>query len=265
MDTHTLFSKKNINLVSVLLVLLSIFFFFKILQSIKEVRTATMPTNQISVSGRGEAFATPDTSEITFSIQKEAKTAKEAQEDVNKRTKDVLAFLKDKNIEDKYIKTINDSFYPQYDYPQIQCITFPCAPVNPVVRGYQVERTFSVKIKNIDDVSAITQGLTERAVTNMSGPNFVVGDEEAVKAEARTQAIIQAKEKATQIAKDLNIDLKKVVSFYEDQPYTPNNQYMAVKAEGAMMSSDATGAAPAPLPQGENKYTSTITITYEIR
>lgn len=263
MDTHTLFSKKNINLISVLLALLSIFFFFKILQSIKEVRTTTIPTNQISVTGTGEAFATPDTSEITFSIQKEAKTAKEAQEDVNQRTKDVLAFLKDKKIEDKYIKTINDSFYPQYDYPQVQCITFPCAPVNPVLRGYQVERTFSVKIKNIDDVSLITQGLTEKAVTNMSGPNFIVGDEDEVKAKARTEAIEKAKAKATQIAKDLDIDLKKIVSFYEDQPYTAT-PYMSAKAEG-MPATDAVASAPAPLPQGENKYTSTVTITYEIR
>lgn len=263
MDTHTLFSKKNINLVSVLLALLSIFFFFKILQSIKEVRTASMPTNQISVSGTGEAFATPDTSEITFAIQKEAKTAKEAQEDVNKRTKDVLAFLKSKNIEDKYIKTINDSFYPQYDYPQVACTAFGCPPSNPVLRGYQVDRTFSVKIKNVDEVSAITQGLTEQAVTNMSGPNFVVGDEEAVKTEARTQAIMKAKEKAEKIAKDLDIDLKKIVSFYEDQPYAPA-PYMSTKSEG-MGAADTVASAPAPLPQGENKYTSTVTITYEIR
>lgn len=261
MEHTTVFSKKNSQWLTVFLIVLSAFFFFKVLQTIKEYKVGSIATNQISITGTGEAFAVPNIAEITFTVEKEAKTVKEAQDFVNTKTKEALDFLKSKNIADKDIKTINDSFAPQYDYTQTPCTAYGCLPGKSTIRGYQASRSFSVKVRAADAAGDISQGLGNLAVSNLTGPNFVVDEDDAVKAEARTKAIANAKEKADQIAKDLGIKVKRVVSFYEDQPYMTSRSMMESK------SMDMTvGSAAAPmLPTGENKYVSTVTVVFEIR
>lgn len=258
--TSHIFSKTNLRWLSVLFVILSVFFFFKILQTIKDYRNSPTGMNQISVSAVGEAYAVPNIAEISFSIEKESKIVKESQDFVNIKTKEVLDMLKSKKIDDKDIKTTNDSFSPQYDYLQTNCTMYSCPPSTPTIRGYLASRSFSVKIRNVDNVGDISQSLGNLSVTNLNGPSFVLDDEEAIKVLARTDAINKARAKADQIAKDLGVKIKKVVTFYEEQSY--NATPMMAKSADVSMSSESQ--API-LPTGENKYTVSVTVTYEIR
>lgn len=94
----------------------------------------------------------------------------------------------------------------------------------------------------------------------VGGINFVIDDEDAVKEEARKQAIEKAKEKADQIAKDLGVSFGRLVSFYESSGDFPI--YRSYMAEGV------GGGEPAPapeIPSGENKVTVTVNLTYEIK
>jgi uncharacterized protein YggE len=160
---------------------------------------------------------------------------------------------------------VNDSFYPEYDYPQTVCSYYPCPVSTPVIRGYRVSRSFSVKIRNVDDVSSVSEGLGLLALSNMSGPNFVVDNDESVKSEARTMAIKNAKEKAKQISKDLDIKLKRIVSFYEEEPSGGFMPYMSKAMDVSVASGEEFSSGTPILPTGENKYTSKITVVYEVR
>jgi len=220
--------------------------------------------NTIILTGHGEVSATPDIANISFTISKDAKTVKEAQESVAQIEKKALDFLKTKNIADKDIKTTNVSFYPKYEYRQITapCLQGSCPiPVgNSVIVGYTVSESISVKIRNTDDVGAIIEGLGSLGVTNLDGPNFAVDKEDSLKDSARKLAIDEAKTKAKKLAKDLGIRLGKITSFSEN-----GNTPMPMYAKA--LSADSAGSAPAPavLPTGENLITSDVTITYEIK
>lgn len=211
--------------------------------------------NNITVSATGEAFAVADTAQISVSVVEENKDLTMAQKLHTEKINKVIKFIKDSGVEDKYIKTSNYSVYPVYDYNYR-------SDKAPVIVGYKVEQSLSVKIKKVEDAGKILAGVVENGANQVGGINFVIDDEDAIKRDARKKAIDEAKIKAEQIASDLGVKLVRIVSFNEDgyQPYYPMYE-TAMKADGF-----GGAAAPSPeIPVGENKVTVSVSITYEIR
>jgi len=278
MDTLEKNKKIVLQVLSVLAIILSIYFIVKIFGEFKTISLlgGSAEPATISFSGYGEVTAVPDIANISFTINKDAKTATKAQEGVAEIEKNALGFLKSKNIAEKDIKTTNASVYPKYEYQQAICPqiersvdvvtnsvtpSYYCPGGKQVLIGYTASETITVKVRNVDDAGAVMQGLGDVGVSNLRGPNFAIDKEDELKAQARKLAIDEAKAKAESLAKDLGVRLIKIVNFYES-----GNDYPMMYAESAMMK-DATSGAPAPaeLPKGENTISSNVTITYEIR
>lgn len=228
--------------------------------------------NTISFSGHGEVNAVPDIANIYFTITKDDKTVKDAQAGVAVIEKKALDLLKAKGVEDKDIKTLNASFYPKYEYRKSVCPLAPmdasvsgvsasyyCPSGKQVLIGYTASENISVKIRNIDNVGDIMQGLGTTGVSDLNGPNFAIDKEDALKAEARKKAIDDAKQKAKVLAKDLGVRLVKITSFSE------SGNFPIMYATEMMKDSVAEAPSPAIIPKGENTISSDVTITYEIR
>jgi uncharacterized protein YggE len=221
----------------------------------------------ITVSGDGEAFAAPDIAMVSFSITQEAKTPADARKLVDEKMKKISDFLATAGVAGKDIKTTGYNLNPKYEWQQRQilCITYPCPqpPGKQVLLGYEVTQSTEVKVRNLDNAGNVLGGLTDNGATDVSGLTFAVENEDAVKATVREQAIAKAKVKAAQLAKDLDVSLVRIVSFNEggNAPLYYAREVMSMKA----LSADA-GAPSAPtVSAGENKYTSNVTIVYEIR
>jgi len=251
-----------IKLIKIFLIVIILLFATKTIsefRGIKFIGEATTPAT-ISFDGQGEVSAVPDIATISFSIRNEAKTMKAAQAVVTDKVNQSLKFLKDNGVADKDIKTTNYSSYPKYDYSQMPCSQSYCPPGKQILTGYEVSQNIEVKVRVIDDAGKIVEGLAIAGVTDMNGPNFAIDKEDALKDEARALAIADAKTKAKILARQLQVRLVRIVNFSEGgmNPYP-----MYAKAE--LMSADG-GAPRAPeLPVGENKITSNVSITYEIR
>ena len=253
-------SNKNVfKVLMVFLAVLSLYFAVKFLVELKSYMGGNEYTT-ITLSGHGEVQAVPDVATVYFTISKEAKTVKEAQDAVTEVEKKSLDLLKENNILEKDIKTTSSSFTPKYSYDYGYCVTYPCPRKTPSIVGYTVSESITVKIRNTDEAGKIIQGLGTLGVTDLSGPNFAIDDEEGLKAEARKQAIDDAKEKAKVLAKDLGVKLGKVVSFNESGDYP-----MPYYAEMDMVKSVSSGVSTPTLPKGENTISSDVSITYEIR
>ena len=258
---------KNLYKVSlVFLIVLILFFVVKLLTEWRSL--GTMVSNTVTLSGHGEVNAVPDIANVYFTIRKEAKTVKEAQNGVAEIEKKTLDFLKAEGVAEKDIKTTNSSFNPKYEYQYdtkvlIPCNEFSCPPRpgKSVISGYETYESITVKVRNTDDVGKIMQGLGELGVSELNGPNFTIDNEDALKAEARKKAIDDAKEKAKVLAKDLGVRLGRIVNFSEGGEYG-GPIYLA---ESAMMKGGADRvSAPAEIPKGENIISLDVTITYEI-
>lgn len=245
-----------------LLVIVSLFTIAKLFNEIKSnsyVGRGNQPANVISVNGTGEVLAVSDIASLTVNLNKDGKTAKEAQTLLNESITKTLSYLKEQKIEDKDIKSEYGGLSPKYSYETMPCFAYPCPTRDPKIIGYTATQSITIKIRVVDNASVVRTGLAEIGITDINGPTFSIDDEEGFKDQARSKAIIEAKEKAEVLAKELGVKLGKVVSFSESNG---NSYPMYAKT----MMDSVSGAEVAPtLPKGENKITSNVTITYEIR
>lgn len=251
-----------------LVLVIAVFFTIKV---ILEVKNHSIKNNQelgiISVSGKGEVQAVPDIANISFTIRKESKLLKDAQGMVSEVEKNVLSFLREKGVEDKDIKASNISFYPKTEYKQerVVCNEFGCPPSyggKSVIYAYEVSENISIKVRNTEIIGDVVEGLSALGITELNGPNFVIDNEEKVKADARALAIKDAKDKARILARDLGVRLVKIKSFNESSDYMPYYNY--ARAESAM-DLGSSMKSTLELPKGENTITSNVSIVYEIR
>lgn len=225
----------------------------------------------ITVSGDGEAYATPDIATISFAITQESKTAADARKIVDDKMKTIHAFLSKSGVADKDIKA-SYNLYPKYEWQEkrIECVVYPC--VQPagkqVLLGYEVTESVDVKIRDIDKnadlAGTIVGGLADNGATNISGPNFMLEDEDGAKSIAREEAITKAKAKAVKLAADLGVSIVRIASFSEGGNY-PVYGYGSGVMMKAMSSDSVIAPEAANIPAGQNKYTSSVTIVYEIK
>ncbi|MBP7006984.1 MAG: SIMPL domain-containing protein, partial [Candidatus Pacebacteria bacterium] len=96
-------NKKRIyKVVSILGIILCFYFGVKFLSELRSYNMmGSNGANIITVTGEGEVSAVPDISGVNFTIRKEAKTVKEAQDAVAEIEKKALEFIRSKNVQDK--------------------------------------------------------------------------------------------------------------------------------------------------------------------
>lgn len=248
--------------VTIFLSIVSLYFVAKLINEIKagEYIGAQGEANTIQVAGEGYVFAVPDIAMISFTAHGEGSDIKTAQTKEADLVNKAIAYAKSAGIAEKDIKTTSYYSAPQYDSVP-PCYTYPCTNKNPKIIGYSVDQTVEVKVRITDKAGDILAGLGNVGITNISGPNFSIDDENALQEEARTKAITDAREKAERLAKELGVHIVRITGFQE------SNNSPIYYAKDAMLSS-AAGGTPPPSPEtpkGENKISANVTITYEIR
>ena len=273
-----------------LLVILSFFFLVLAVNALKENRFiggGVPVSNTVTVSGEGEVFAVPDIAEFTYSVLAEAATVADAQEASAEKSNAIITFLKGEGIDEKDIKTIGYSANPKYEWRSEPATGRESMPMetqssgagvsgsmgiaypdyyyppqqNQVLVGYEVRQTVTVKVRDTEEAGALIAGVGERGATDIYGPNFTIDDETVLKREARQEAIGDAREKAEQLADDLDVRLVRIVSFSESGDpwpvYYGRGGFDVAVAEEAKV-------IPEP-PTGENQIPAPVSIPYEIR
>ena len=254
---------------TVLMAILSIF----LLVSMNQISNTATTTNTVSFSGEGKVTAKPDIAVISFAILTESSTSKTAQDANSKKSNQVTDFLKKQGVEDKDIKTSGYNVYPQYSYPRAvpllrqgsegQAVP-PSSPdyydPNPKIIGYQVNQSFKIKIRDLDKVSSVLDGLVTAGANQVNNLGFQIDEPEKLKTEARAKAIADAKAKANQLKSQLGISLGRIINFSENSGGYPGPYYLEAKAV-----SDGSGGGGPSIPVGENEITINVTITYQIK
>lgn len=236
------------------------------LKSFRFIGSGVNATNTIAVSGSGEVFAVPDLATFSVTIRERADEVAVAQKTATEKSNAIIEYLKGEGVEEKDIKTADYSVYPRYTWVQAACrADGSCPPGEQRLDGYEVSQTITVKVRDTEMAGGLLSGVGSRGATEVSGLSFTVDDEDALRTEAREMAIEEARGKAEELASQLGVKLVRVVGFYEDS-YGYPTPYMAYGRGGiAMDATNETKAAAPSLPAGENKITSNVNVTYEIR
>lgn len=253
--------------------ILFVFLVFLSIRTIKEVKyvgTADTSTT-INVEGTSEVVAVPDIATFSFTVSETAKTVADAQTAATNKVNAALKIIRDGGVADKDISTQSYNINPHYEYSNAVCpraaagvdsIVY-CPSGKSTLTGYDVSQTIEVKVRDLTKAGALLTSIGGQ-VSNVNSLQFSVDEPTKVQAQAREKAITAAKEKAEVLSKQLGVRLVRIVNFSEysagGYPRAVYNSYS--KAGDAMMA--AAPMAP-EIPTGEQKYTSNVSITYEIQ
>ena len=247
----------------IVLAILSLFLLAQTVSTLNGINRSGVPaTDTITVQGDGQATLPPDVARISFTVDNISATVAQAQDATTKQTNAALDFVKEQGVADKDVKTLSYNISPQYSYPNPCTYGTVCPDYYraPKITGYQVSQTIQVTIRDLSKVGEMLGGLGELEVQNVNGPAFALDDSTAGYSAARADAIDKAKTQAKLLAKQLGVKLGKIVNFSES---TGGYQYPMMYGLGGDMT---VSKAEAPdVPAGENTYSASVSITYEIR
>lgn len=249
------------------LAMLAVFLLVLVISAFKEyqfIGTGVPASNTVSVSGQGEVFAVPDTGEFMVTVREEAETVEFAQTEATKKINAVIDYLKGAGVEEKDIKTVSYNVNPKYEWLQGQCVNGYCPPGKQDLIGFEVSQSLSVKVRDTKKAGELLSGVGGKGASEVSGLSFTIDDEDALRAEARTMAIEEAQQKAEELASQLGVSIVRVVGFYEEAGGYPM-PFAYGKGGDVMMAAESRVAVAPELPTGENKITSNVNITFEIR
>ncbi len=206
----------------------------------------------ITVTGKGEVSAQPDTAWISSGVNTKAKTAAEALDENNKIMEQVIEVFLDADIDKKNIQTSGFNVHPVYDYSK--------ASGAPKLVGYQVSNNVSVKVTDLEKLGELLDDIVESGSNQVSGIHFGFDDDEALLDQARKNAIANAKKKAELYAEAADVDVGDVVSINETGTRIPQPVYhRAEMAQAKMMD-----AGSVPVMSGEQEISASVTVVFQL-
>jgi uncharacterized protein YggE len=150
------------------------------------------------VVGAGIVLAQPNVARITVGVEVFDLSLTNAQADASRRMDAIINKLKADGIAETDIRTVSYSVNPQYDQRDQNQAT---------LRGYQVQNLVEIKSTNVGGLGPLLDDAVAAGATRVYGIRFESSDMEALKTQARDQAMQNARAKAEQMARDAGVSL----------------------------------------------------------
>ena len=209
----------------------------------------TNKTDAFIVSGEGKVTLIPDVALVSVGVTAQGTSVSIVQNQLNKNMNAVHAAVKKLGVGAKDIQTSVYNIAPTYDYTR----------GNQQITGYQANANLSIKVRTIDNASAVIDAATKAGANQIGGLSFDVDDKTKAENEARALAVKDAKSKAEAAAKAAGFSLGRVINYSEGGNSSPRPIY------DKMMAMETAGSAPTEVEPGTSEVAVTVTLSYEIR
>lgn len=210
---------------------------------------------RIAVTGIGEAGARPDIAVTALTVLRTGETARAALDEANRAMADVVSAMKELKVENRDLQTTGFSINPQYRYENRPDGTQP----PPVLTGYEVRNTLSVRIRDIAAVGAILDRAVSLGVNQGGDIAFTLSDPATPRTAARRAAVEDATATAVTLAEAAGVRLGRVISISAGDDAPPPPPMMAREAMSA-----PEAAMRVPVEAGENTLRATVRMIFEI-
>ncbi|MGC9334181.1 MAG: SIMPL domain-containing protein [Anaerolineae bacterium] len=171
------------------------------------------PAQTITVIGQGSIRVEPDIARVSVGVETSSETVAEGVADNEAQMKAILVALEAAGIEAKDIQTTNFSIsldrYPE-PLPKLEGTEEEqAAPI------YRVSNMVNVTIRDLEMVGDILDAVIEAGANNIWGVSFTLEDPSVAQAEARIDAIADARQRAGALAELSEVQLGPVMSVSE--------------------------------------------------
>lgn len=201
----------------------------------------------ISVSGRGTVDAVPDIAKVSLGVASDARTAREALGRNSTAMAEVQKILLDQGIEAKDIQTTELSLYPNFENRT--------PGKAPTVVGYRAQNMVSITVRDIPNLGAILDQVSEAGGNLIQSIQFGINDTTDLMNDARRAAVEDARSKATLYAESAGISVGDVISISEQRGRSPQPMGMA-RMESM--------AADVPIASGQLSLSATVNVVFLI-
>lgn len=191
------------------------------------------PADTITVSASAFASGAPTQANIELGVEIFGESVKDSFAQSNEAVRAIYAALVGLGIEEKDIQTANLSVYSNVQY----------SPEGMERKGYQVNNTVRVLIRDITKVDAVIDAAIAAGATSMYGLSFSIVDTATLETEARAAAFATAQARAAELAALSGATLGDVVSVREDfggAPVFAFNDRMQSGGGGAFVATGQT-------------------------
>lgn len=210
--------------------------------------TAALDGHTLSTRGVGRATGTPDTLTVVIGVSTQASSAKSALDANNSKANALLELLRRNGVANKDLRTSQLSINPVYN------------DKSTAITGYQVDNTVQATLHDLGKAGSLLDAAvgTVGDAVRIQQISFSIGDDTALRAQARAQAVAQARAQAGQLAQAAGVSLGAIRSLTEqvDAGY-PITYDMAKTAAGA-------SAASVPMQAGQQEITVAVDLVYDI-
>ncbi|WP_129629508.1 SIMPL domain-containing protein [Candidatus Oscillochloris fontis] len=214
--------------------------------STAQAQSGVTGMRQITVIGTGDVRITPDTATVQIGVETNAATTQEALAQNTAQANAIIEQIKALGVAEKDIQTSGFNIYPTYNNDGRQ------------VTGYTVSNQVSVVIRNLADAGSLLDKVVQAGANRIYGISFSVAETNTVLAQARDNAIVDAKARAEQMAIQAGASIGQVLVITEiigASPVVPMPMMDRVVGAGNAV----------PVQAGEQSYTAQVQVTYELR
>jgi uncharacterized protein len=196
----------------------------------------------ITVTGTGEARATPDRADLSFGVQTDGATAAKALADNSAATQRLIDALKEAGVEAKDLKTEHLDVSPRYtEKPGEQ-------------RGNSAHSMVSVSNQPLDRAARLADVGVGAGADTVSGPSLSVADRDAQYRQALERAVEDARAKAEVLAAAAGVSLGEVTAIVEGEQH--GGPIYAMES--------ATRTAKTPIEPGSEQVSASVTVTFAL-
>jgi len=174
--------------------------------TIEPVPTSTPQPRNITVSGIGKVYLTPDIATISIGVHNEDESVTRAVNGINTQARDVTEILLEMGVEEEDIKIMNFNILPEERFDEIG---------NQTSTVYGVDSTVFVTVRELDNLGAIMGSVVEAGANSIFGIQFDVADKTLALTKARKLAVENARTKAEELAKVAGVTLGEIQSINE--------------------------------------------------
>lgn len=198
-------------------------------------------THAVVVTGQGSVTTTPDRAQLSLGVSSDARTASAALRANAAEMTKVIAAVKAQGIAPADIQTQFVSLSPRYT-----------ANGDGIV-GYTATNTVAVTLRMLGKAGPVIDAAVDAGANQVSGPNLVRSDQNALYRQALRAAVANARGKAQAIATASGLTLRRITDVTENGGPAP------------VPETARTGiAAPTPIEPGTQVVEATVTVTFSV-
>ena len=207
---------------------------------------AAQEARTITVTGEARVSAPPDMAVLRLGVSREARGASDAMRAASEAAAAVLAQVEASGVAPRDVQTANVSLAPRWQHSQ---------DTAPRVVGYVASNDLMVRVRDLERLGALMDAVVSDGANQMNGLSFAIAEPRPLEDKARTEAVADARAKATLLAEAAGVGLGAVMTISENGGF----QQPMVMARGAMMESSAV-----PIAAGEMDVSAGVTVVFAI-